>query len=92
MVNLVPEPGRNFVSFDLARIIRVVSRITANLDQLQCNAQRNTILPSEPKDKAVRHRERLAEPEPRPRHLGENKQLLAWHNKMKFPHPLMFGE
>lgn len=94
VVNLLPDcdGGRNYVGFDLARIIRVLSRVTADLDELQCNAQLNTELPSEPEDEVVRHRHRLAEPEPKPRRLSKNEQLLEWHKKSKLPPHLFWGE
>lgn len=62
IVNLLPEPLRMCESFDLARVIRILSRVTADLDELQCNAQTNNILPSEPKDKAVAKSHQLRHP------------------------------
>lgn len=94
VVNLVPDTdsGRNFVSFDLPRILRVLHRITADLDELRCNALSHSITLSEAKDKVVRHRERLAETELTPCRMSKREQLLAWHKKMKLPPHLIFGE
>ncbi len=59
IVNLLPEPQRMCERFDLARVIRILSRVTADLDELQCNAQANNILPSEPKDERLKRLEKL---------------------------------
>ncbi len=93
VVNLLPDcdGGRQYVGFDLTRIIQVLARIAADLDELQCNAQSNIELPSEPEDEVVRHRERLAEPEPKTP-LSKHEQLMEWDRKMKLPPHLFYGE
>ncbi len=92
VVNLLPEPQRMCESFDLARVIRILRRVTADLDELQCSAQADNIIPSGPKDKAVKRLEKLMDPESNPLPLHRKKQLLAWYKKMNLPAHLMFGE
>lgn len=92
IVNLLPEPQRMCERFDLARVIRVLSRVTADLDELQCNAQVNNILPSEPKDERLKRLEKLVEPKTEPLSFRKREQLVAWYKKMNLPFDLMFGK
>jgi hypothetical protein len=82
IVNLRPEsdPETEYVAFGGPRILRVLGRIIADLDALAG-------LPPRPDEgsedegaeaRRVRHRERLAEPEPQPRRLSvrEERALL----------------
>lgn len=92
IVNLLPEPQRMCERFDLARVIRVLSRVTADLDELQCNAQINNILPSKPKDERLKRLEKLVAPKTEPLSFRKREQLVAWYKKMNLPFDLMFGK
>jgi hypothetical protein len=83
IVNLRPEsdPETEYVAFDGPRILRVLSRIIADLDALAGLPPQPE---EEPKDedaeaRRVRHRKSLAEPEPQPRRcltVREERALL----------------
>jgi hypothetical protein len=82
IVNLRPEsdPETEYVAFDGPRILRVLGRIIADLDALAGLPPRPDEESEEEDAEArhVRHRKRLAEPEPPPRRLSvrEERALL----------------
>jgi hypothetical protein len=89
MVNLRTEtdPKTAFVAFDQARVLRVLKRITADLDEL---SGRMTL--TENNDAAVdtiaanvKHRQRLAEPEPELSSLSQREQRAIVREKMGLP-------
>lgn len=90
-VNLRPPSDAKtaFVSFDQARVVQVLKRIAAQLDRL---SGRRT--PSETLDSSVdlitagvKHRQRLAEPEPQLASLSQREQRAILREKMGLPPP-----
>ncbi len=89
VVNLRAEtdPKTAFVAFDQARVWRVLKRIAADLDEL---SGRQT--PGENGDSTgdtqvagVKHRRRLAEPEPEVSSLSQHEQRAILREKMGLP-------
>jgi transcriptional regulator with XRE-family HTH domain len=89
VVNLRVErdPKTAFVAFDQARVLRVLKRIAADLDEL---SGRMTL--TENNDAAVdtiaanvKHRQRLAEPEPELSSLSQREQRAIVREKMGLP-------
>jgi DNA-binding transcriptional MerR regulator len=89
MVNLRAEtdPKTAFVAFDQARVWQVLKRIAADLDEL---SGRKT--PSENGDATIttqvagiKHRRRLAEPEPELSSLSQREQRAILREKMGLP-------
>ncbi len=75
MVNLRPDsdPQTEFVQFDQAQVLRVLSRVTHDLDHL---TRQSSILVEQP-DQVLEHRQRLAIPEPSPKRLTQREQRAA---------------
>jgi hypothetical protein len=83
VVNLRPEtdPETEYVSFDRPRVLRVLARIIADLDGLagfppvgEEEAKKGSV-----EARRVRHRRRLAEPDPPPKQLGvEEERAALW--------------
>jgi len=75
VVNLRPDsdPQTEFVQFDHAQVLRVLSRVTNDLDHL---TRQSSVLVEQP-DKVVEHRQRLAIPEPSPKRLTQREQRAA---------------
>lgn len=75
VVNLRPDsdPQTEFVQFDHAQVLRVLSRVTNDLDHL---TRQSSILVEQP-DKVLEHRQRLAIPEPSPKRLTQREQRAA---------------
>ncbi len=89
VVNLRPSSDARtaFVSFDQARVLQVLKRIAADLDHL---SGRRT--PSETLDSSVdlitagvKHRQRLAEPEPQLASLSQREQRAILREKVGLP-------
>ena len=80
IVNLRPDTDieTEFVRFDRPRVLRVLTRIAADLDEL---ARRPTEAAEEvadgQEDTRLRHRRRLAEPESQPKQLSQREQIAA---------------
>jgi hypothetical protein len=77
VVNLRPESEAEteFVPFDRPRVLRVLARIAADLDELArppLATATEAVVDQEAPD--VRHRRRLAEPEPPPRRLSRQEE------------------
>ena len=89
VVNLRAEtdPKTAFVAFDQARVLRVLKRIAADLDELSRR------MPSTEDDQStldtnvagVKHRRRLAEPEPELSSLSQREQRAILREKMDLP-------
>jgi hypothetical protein len=80
VVNLRPAAAEatEFVPFDRPRVLRVLARIAADLDALA----RPPLAPAtetvgDQDTPEVRHRRRLAEPEPPPRRLSRQEERAA---------------
>ena len=84
MVNLRPgtDSEREYVAFDHPRVLRVLARIIADLDDL-AGYSPITVGKTTPREGAearrIRHRRRLAEPDPPPKRLSvlEERAALA---------------
>jgi hypothetical protein len=80
VVNLRPENEEEteFVPFDRPRVLRVLARIAADLDELARHPLENTEeLVAGREELRARHRQRLAEPEPQPRRLSPQEERAA---------------
>jgi hypothetical protein len=80
VVNLRPdtEDDHEFVPFDQARVLRVLTRIAADFDALARNTSGGeTVRPEEDGDPRTRHRRRLAVPEGSPRGRTAKEQRDA---------------
>jgi hypothetical protein len=89
VVNLRPEtdPETEYVSFDRPRVLRVLARIIADLDEL---AGFPPIAEEEAKNedaeaRRVRHRQRLAEPDPPPKRLSMREARAALRALLDLP-------
>ncbi len=72
MVNLRPEtdPETEYVAFDRPRVLRVLARIIADLDDLAAYppiAEDKAVKGEDAEARRARHRRRLAEPDPPPK-------------------------
>ena len=89
VVNLRPEtdPETEYVSFDRPRVLRVLTRIIADLDEL---ASFPPLADKEAKNenaetRRVRHRQRLAEPDPPPKRLTVREERAALRALLNLP-------
>ena len=88
VVNLRPDSDAEteFVSFDRPRILRVLARIAADLDEL---ARANDVSAARPTpgadDPQARHRHRLAEPPPVPPHLSPREERARLRAELGLP-------
>ena len=75
VVNLRPDTDTKFVRFDRARVLRVLARIVADLDELAGKSLAAVEDQAEADEAArARHRRRLAEPEYPPKPLTQREQ------------------
>ena len=92
VVNLRPEtdPETEYVSFDRPRVLRVLARIIADLDELAGYPPIGAESPAEGKNaeaRRARHRRRLAEPDPPPKRLSVQEERAAlWEALGRPPH------
>jgi len=80
VVNLRPDTDDHtqFTRFDHARVMRVLARITSDLDALaRRDSQDETAVPEDDADSLKRHQRRLAEPEEKPRGRTAKEQREA---------------
>jgi hypothetical protein len=80
VVNLRPESEEEteFVPFDRPRVLRVLARMAADLDELARRPREHTEeLAAGQEERRARHRQRLAEPEPQPRRLSPREERAA---------------
>jgi hypothetical protein len=89
VVNLRPEsdPETEYVAFDRPRVLRVLARVIADLDGL---AGFPPIAEEEAKKgsaeaRRVRHRQRLAEPDPPPKRLTVREERAALRTLLNLP-------
>ena len=88
VVNLRPESEAEteFVPFDRPRVLRVLARMAADLDELArppLATATETVVDQEAPD--VQHRRRLAEPEPPPRRLSRQEERAVLRQAAGFP-------
>jgi hypothetical protein len=82
VVNLRPEsdPETEYVAFERPRVLRVLARIIADLDDLAGYppiTEEKAIKGEDAEAWRVRHRQRLAEPEPSPKRLTMREERAA---------------
>ena len=88
VVNLRPdtEVETEFVSFDRLRVLRVLERIAADLDDLsRLPKDAHADKESNPSDPRARHRHELAEPPPEPQKLSHQEQRRALRAALGLP-------
>jgi hypothetical protein len=89
VVNLRPETEveTEFVRFDRLRVLRVLERIAADLDDLSrlSNNDAHADKESTPRDARARHRHELAEPPPEPKKLSHQEQRRALRAALGLP-------
>ena len=90
VVNLRPEtdPETEYVSFDRPRVLRVLARIIADLDELAGYppiAEEKAAQGEDAETRRARHRQRLAEPEPPPRRLTVREERAALRALLDLP-------
>jgi Type III restriction enzyme, res subunit len=83
VVNLLPEfhDQRDFVAFDLPRVLRVLRRIGGDLDELSRASDRRSV-PTTAGDAAAERRRRLAEPPPLPVRLSQREERAHLRAKL----------
>ena len=90
VVNLRPEtdPETEYVAFDRPRVLRVLARIIADLDDLAGNppiAEEEATRREDAEARRVRHRRRLAEPDPPPKRLSVQEERAALWDALGLP-------
>jgi transcriptional regulator of heat shock response len=89
VVNLRPQsdPQTAFVAFDQARVLQVLKRIAADFDQLSGQKTSSENIDSTVDNVAagMKHRRRLAEPEPQISSLSQRDQRAILREKMGLP-------
>jgi hypothetical protein len=80
-LRLDTEENTEYVSFDHARVMRILGRIASDLEDLVAGRQ-NTKDEDNP---AVRHRRQLAEPQELPKKLSTREERNALRVKLKLP-------
>jgi hypothetical protein len=89
VVNLRPDTDDHtqFTRFDHARVMRVLARITSDLDELARRApQKEAEVGEDDRDPLKRHQRRLAEPEEKPRGRTAKEQREALRQAFGLPH------
>jgi hypothetical protein len=84
VVNLRLDTDENteYVSFDHARVMRILGRIASDLEGLATGRQ---ISPEGEGNPTARHRRQLAEPQEQPKKLSTREERNALRAKMKLP-------
>jgi hypothetical protein len=88
VVNLRPESEEEteFVPCDRPRVLRVLARMAADLDELARRPRENTeALAAGQEELQARHRQRLAEPEPQPRRLSRREERADLRQALGLP-------
>jgi len=88
VVNLRPDNDAKteFVRFDRSRVLRVLSRIVADLDELACGSNgTNSVDIVDNEEAQAKHRQRLAEPEPKPQRLSQREERDALREACGLP-------
>ena len=89
VVNLRPDTDDHpqFTRFDHARVMRVLARITSDLDELARRDPQNAAeVGEDDRDPLKRHQRRLAEPEEKPRGHTAKEQREALRQAFGLPH------
>jgi AraC-like DNA-binding protein len=89
VVNLRPDTDdqTQFTRFDHARVMRVLARITSDLDELaRRDPKDKTEVPEDDADSLKRHQRRLAEPDEKPRGRTAKEQREALRKAFGLPH------
>jgi hypothetical protein len=89
VVNLRPDTDdqTQFTRFDHTRVMRVLARITSDLDALaRRNSQDESEVPEGNRDPLKRHQQRLAEPDEKPRGRTAKEQREALRKAFGLPH------
>ena len=89
VVNLRPDTDNetHFTRFDHARVMRVLARITSDLDALaHREPQDKAAVPEDDADPRKRHQRRLAEPDENPRGRTAKEQREALRKAFGLPH------
>ena len=90
VVNLRPEtdPETEYVAFDRPHVLRVLARIIADLDDLAGNppiVEEEATQREDAEARRVRHRRRLAEPDPPPKRLSVQEERAALWDALGLP-------
>src|SRR5512142_2092096 len=90
VVNLRPEtdPETEYVAFDRPRVLRVLARIIADLDDLAGYppiAEDKAVKGEDAEARRARHRRRLAEPDPPPKRLSVQEERAALWDALGHP-------
>jgi hypothetical protein len=90
VVNLRPETDHEteYVSVDRPRVLRVLARIIADLDELAgypAITEEKAVEGEDAGTRRARHRQRLAEPEPASRRLTVQEKRAALHALRDLP-------
>jgi hypothetical protein len=90
VVNLRPEadPETEYVAFDRPRVLRVLARIIADLDDLAGHppiAEDKAVKGEHAEARRARHRRRLAEPDPPPKRLSVQEERTALRALLNLP-------
>jgi hypothetical protein len=89
VVNLRPDTDdqTQLTRFDHARVMRVLARITSDLDALaRRNPQDESAVPEDNRDPLKHHQRRLAEPDEKPRGRTAKEQREALRKACGLPH------
>jgi hypothetical protein len=89
VVNLRPDTDdqTQFTRFDHARVMRVLARITSDLDELARRGPKDKVeVPEADADPLKRHQRRLAEPDEKPRGRTAKEQREALRQAFGLPH------
>ena len=83
VVNLRLDTDENteYVSFDQARVMRILGRIASDLEDLAAGRKN----PQDQDNPAARHRRQLAEPQEQPKKLSTREERNALRAKLKLP-------
>jgi hypothetical protein len=79
-LRLDTEENTEYVTFDHARVMRILGRIASDLEDLATGGQ---IVASEQDNPAARHRRQLAEPQEQPKKLSTREERNALRAKLK---------
>lgn len=87
VVNLRPEMEveTEFVRFDRPRVMRVLSMIVADLDELACRSNGTNSVDVVDNEAQAKHRRRLAEPEPKLQRLSQREERDALREACGLP-------
>jgi len=82
------DPETEYVAFDRPLVLRVLARIIADLDHLAGNppiAEEEATQREDAEARRVRHRRRLAEPDPPPKRLSVQEERAALWDALGLP-------